>query len=743
MNRFSQQMPFSISTAIPYVNGAPHMGHALEFVETDAIARYHRFLGEDVYFLTGTDEHGSKIVETAAKEGLPVMELINKNVQKFFDMLTQYQITFNDFIRTSDQKRHWPSCFKLWKKMVEKGDIYKGEYKGLYCIGCEEYKLEKDLVDGKCPNHDKKPTEVIQENYFFRLSKYSKQIAEILKSEQLKIIPSFRANEIIAMCESGLEDVSFSRPKEQLSWGIPVPGDESQVMYVWCDALTNYISALDYETEGKKFEQYWPMNCHVIGKDILRFHAGIWIGMLLSAEVPLPKSELVHGWIHFEGGRMSKSKGNVVDPIELANHYGSEQVRYYLLSEIPVGQDGDFSYSLFESKINADLSNNLGNFVNRVTSMITRFFDNRIPSGKQLIPGAIDDLWDDYHAAFLAFDHQKAAGVMISLVNFGNKLIADQKPWELAKLESKKSELEQLMRKLLKIMLHLSFMLSPFCPEKAEKIAKIYGVKLSPENLVKLQDNTLLSEVTRIQPLSELLFERIEGEKSWAQKKRQKPLPTTPIPVTPEAEKLELPMKSFILTDLKPLGSAVTKRLKKEWLSWLDELKERPAPQKKELEGILQKAYELNKNLGIGAEEIPGNALVQNFLKGPVEKFPFINPIVALYNFIEAKYGLALGAHDTSKLIGNVILKICDGKEHYLPLGEAKPKKVPKGTYAYCDDDGKRIICWLEIKQGQETAVTEKTSDVLFLLQGYPGIPQEYVTKAAEELKKLVEHWMR
>ncbi len=502
---------FSITTAIAYVNGAPHIGHALEFVEADCLARYHRMIGDDVYFLTGTDEHGSKIVATAEKQGVSVEELVDTNAQKFKDMMSQYAIQYDQFIRTSDQEKHWPSVHKIWEKMAEKGDIYKGEYKGLYCVGCEEYKLEKDLVEGNCPNHDTAPEEVEQENYFFKLSKYSDQIAELLKSKKLRIVPEYRANEIIAMCEQGLEDVSFSRPKEQLSWGVPVPGDEDQVMYVWCDALTNYISGLDYANEGELYKKYWPTDCHVIGKDILRFHAGIWIGMLLSAELPLPKAELVHGWIHFEGGRMSKSKGNVVDPIELANIYGVDATRYYLLAEIPVGGDGNFGYEIFTNKINADLANNLGNFINRVLSMTERYLEGKVPAQKQDTPSEIDDLWQEYHAAFVDFDHQKAAQSLIQVVNIGNKLIADLKPWEIAKDESLQEELAQLLRRLLKFVLHVAFMLEPFCPEKAQQIAASFELddQLDATGLKKLQQNTLLDEVKMVTK-GDILFNRVE-----------------------------------------------------------------------------------------------------------------------------------------------------------------------------------------------------------------------------------------
>jgi methionyl-tRNA synthetase len=738
---------FSITTAIAYVNGSPHMGHALEFVEADAIARYHRLLGEEVYYLTGTDEHGTKIVQTAEKLGIPVQEMVDQNAEKFKDLMKQYRISHDQFIRTSDQKKHWPAVQKLWKKMEANGDIYAGEYKGLYCVGCEEFKIEKDLVDGKCPNHPNRPLqELEQKNYFFRLSKYSEQIANILKSGQVKIVPSFRANEIISLCESGLEDVSFSRPKEQLSWGIPVPGDDSQVMYVWCDALANYISALDYENEGELFKKFWPVDCHVIGKDILRFHAGVWIGMLLSAEIELPKTELVHGWIHYQGGRMSKSVGNVVDPVELANHYGVDAARYYLLAEIPVGQDGDFSYQLFENKINADLSNNLGNFVNRVLSMVDRYAGGKVPQKKLDVPSEIEDFWEEYHAAFAEYDHQRAGLAMIRLVDFGNRYIAEKMPWELAKDETKQGELEEVLRMMLKMLLHVTFMLSPFCPDKAQEIAASFDLddQIDFTELKKLQQNTLLDEVKSVRKPEKLLFDRIEEERSLiARDQKTVTLPKIPLPVSEGVQELKLPVVAFTMTGLKPIGTGVQKRLKKEWEKWIEDLKKRPAAEKKNVDQIIEKAYALNESLGVGRDETPGNALLQQFLADPNKEFPFINPLVAFYNYVEAKSGLSIGAHDLSLLKGDVELKICDGSEEYWPIGADKAKKVPAGTYAYCDDEGKRVICWLEVKQSRDTAVSNKTTDVLFILQGYEGVDLSYVQAAADELKLLVEQWLK
>ena len=315
------------------------MGHAMEYILTDIVARYQRMMGRDVFFLTGTDEHGSKIVKVSEEKGTTPKELCDKNANSFVNMKDLLQLSFDDFIRTTDQNRHWPSVTKMWKELVEKGDIYKGEYTGYYCVGCEAFITEKELEDGKCPVHKKEPDIINEENYFFKLSKYGDEIIELIESGRMKIIPEYRGREIVNVIKSGLHDVSFSRPKSSLKWGIPVPGDDTQVMYVWCDALTNYISALDYANEGDLYKKYWSgkgEKVHVIGKDILRFHAAIWPAMLLSAEIPLPDIEYVHGFMTVGGEKMSKSLGNYIGITE------SPQEIFGKIMSIPDAVMGDY-----------------------------------------------------------------------------------------------------------------------------------------------------------------------------------------------------------------------------------------------------------------------------------------------------------------------------------------------------------------------------------------------------------------
>jgi methionyl-tRNA synthetase len=467
---------FYITTAIAYVNAPPHLGHALEFVETDTITRYKRMMGYDAYFLTGTDEHGVKIYNTAKKAGISTQELVDKNAQIFKDLKGILNLSNDDFIQTSDKKRHWPACQKLWKKLMESGDIYKKEYEGLYCEGCEMFMKESELVDGNCPNHKKPPVLLKEENYFFRLSKYSDQIRELIEGGDLLIIPESRKTEFLNMVKEGLQDVSFSRPRDVLPWGVDVPDDPTQVMYVWCDALTNYISAIGYAKETDQFKKYWPADLHVIGKDIVRFHAGVWIGMLISAGIAIPKAILIHGFITHNGEKMSKTIGNVVDPIEMAEKYGTDALRYYLLREIPVGRDGDFSDKLFIERYNSDLANNLGNLVNRIHTLVNRnkITDFTFDKYSELYKKRVDETWKKYVRDMDIYNLHEAIFHVWKLVDFANKMMEDEKPWTAIKEHPEKGR--AVLCNLLEVLRHISVMISPFVPETSVKIRRQIGL---------------------------------------------------------------------------------------------------------------------------------------------------------------------------------------------------------------------------------------------------------------------------
>lgn len=450
------------------------MGHAMEYIITDAIARYQRMMGRPVFFLTGTDEHGSKLVKTAQEKDMTPQEVCDMHAAVFMQMKETLELSFDDFIRTTDQERHWPSVQKIWQKLADNGDIYKDTYKGYYCVGCEAFITEKELEDGKCPTHKKEPEVIEEENYFFKLSKYSDEIIRRIEDGSFRIVPEFRQNEIVNVIKGGLRDVSFSRPKSTLPWGIPVPGDDSQVMYVWCDALTNYISALDYAGEGDLYQKFWndeSEKVHVIGKDILRFHAAIWPAMLISAGVPLPNSEYVHGFVTSDGEKMSKSIGNVVDPIELVEEYGVNALRLYLLKEIALGRDGDLTIERFESVYNSDLAHNLGNLVNRVLQMTLRY--NPDLRENDALRDEVETMWDEYIATFDTFDTAKACNAVWTLLDIANKYIEDEKPWVLAKENTEK--LSEVLYTLNEVIRHVSIALKPILPSVSNSIREWQG----------------------------------------------------------------------------------------------------------------------------------------------------------------------------------------------------------------------------------------------------------------------------
>lgn len=460
---------FYITTSLPYVNDAPHIGFGLEILQADVLARYQRAKGNTVFFLTGTDEHGTKIEKTAAQKETTPKKLADQNSKAFKDLKKVLNLSWDDFIRTTDQKNHWPGVLKIWEEMQKSGDIYKKTYRGLYCSGCEMFLNEKDMENGKCIIHHKEPELVEEENYFFRLSVYSKTLKNKIESGDMKISPQWRANEILALMDKGLEDVSFSRPKSKLSWGIPVPGDDSQVMYVWADALTNYISAIGYGRDDEEFNKWWPAEVQVIGKDILRFHAAIWPAMLLSAKLPLPKNILVHGFINVDGQKMSKSLGNVVAPKDLTEKFGIDPIRYYFLREFSSFDDGDYSQAKFRDRYNGDLAKGLGNFTSRVLTLADSFgnIKNDFSLMELSLEHRIKSVQKEVDDCLYEFKFNDALASIWSLISTGDQYINEQKPWDK---NNTPVQIEKALYNLLMILNAVSVLLSPFMPETAKKI---------------------------------------------------------------------------------------------------------------------------------------------------------------------------------------------------------------------------------------------------------------------------------
>lgn len=466
---------FYITTPIFYPNAELHLGHAYAVTVCDVLARYHRLKGDQTYFLTGADENTSKVIKAAESLGKDPRTHLDDIVLSFKTLFGELNASYDQFIRTSDEKVHWPGAIQLWNKLVEKGDIEKRSYSALYCPSCEAFYTEKDLIDGKCPQHHIPLEHLEEENYFFKLSHYTKQVKEKIESNELIILPETRRNEILSLLNEGLQDVSFSRPKSKVPWGIPVPGDETQVMYVWCDALSNYISALGYGTDDhSKFDTFWPANVHVVGKDILRFHAAIWPAMLLSAGLPLPKNILVHGLILSEGKKMSKSLGNSISPSELIGEYGVEALRYYFTKEISLFEDGELNKDSFKASYNAGLANGLGNLTSRIMKMAETNLD-----GSVVIDQKYRELPDEYVAQMEVFNIQRAAQIIWHYINEIDKAIQETAPFKLVKIDKEKGV--DIIKELVGRLYHVAFMLQPFIPETSAKIISAIEVNKMPE----------------------------------------------------------------------------------------------------------------------------------------------------------------------------------------------------------------------------------------------------------------------
>lgn len=468
------------TTAIPYVNARPHVGHALEFVQTDALARYYRLYGDEVFFLTGTDENSLKNVHAAEKEGIPVATLVERNAAVYKKLADDLNVAYDDFIRTTE-KRHIKGVNKLWKAASHA--MYQKAYKGLYCVGCEEFYKEDELVNGLCPEHQKKLEVVSETNYFFKLTDYAAELKKLIASDRIKILPPNRKNEMLSFMESGLEDFCISRSAERAKgWGIPVPNDESQVIWVWFDALSNYINAIGYPEGSLRFAEWWeksPHVIHVIGKGILRFHSIYWPAMLLASSVSPPKQIYVHDYITVEGQKMSKTLGNVIDPFEVLAWRGVDPLRWYFLREIPTDDDGDFSKARFEVLYDSELANNLGNLVSRVFAMVIKYFDGKIPEEK--IDGGVkvrlEATWKAYREGFENFLMKKSCESVLGFLDFLNQYVDTKKPWKLVK-EGKQEELAFTLFNLLEGIRQVSVLLAPIMPETAEKIAKALGSRV-------------------------------------------------------------------------------------------------------------------------------------------------------------------------------------------------------------------------------------------------------------------------
>lgn len=457
-----------ITTAIPYVNGVPHIGHAMDYCLADVYARYHRLLGDEVRFQAGVDEHGNKIFQKAQDLKVPVEEYVSDNAKKFREFIEKLGVSYTDFIRTTD-KEHELRCQEIWRKLSN--HIYKAKYEGWYCSGCERFITQKEYEEnnGVCPDHQKPYEKLVEENYYLRISDFKDQIRVAIESEEMLVLPEFRKKEILRLLEES-PDVSVSRSTEHLTWGIPVPGDDSQVMYVWIDALSNYITVLGYPDVD--ISEWWPASAQFVGKDILRFHAVIWPAMLLGLGLPLPKVLLSHGFILVNGQKMSKSIGNVVNPIEVLDRHGLDAFRYYFLRHADTFTDADFTWEKFESAYNNELANDLGNLVQRLATMAKKndIKLNEMPEFK---------FGEEYTRLMEKFEFSRAFDYVWEKVQNINKKIDEEKPWMLVK-NGEKEKLQVCLQSLICDLLSVNYMLSPFIPGTTEKIFEIFENPIEP-----------------------------------------------------------------------------------------------------------------------------------------------------------------------------------------------------------------------------------------------------------------------
>ncbi len=692
---------FYITTPIYYSNEKPHIGHAYTTVIADIIARWHRLKEENVFFLTGLDEHGQKILNSSIKLGFSSpKKFVDHISEEYLKTWKALNISNNDFIRTTEE-RHHKLVTEFLEKVKKKGDIYKGNYSGLYCEGCEAFKSSDELTNGLCPDHQKAPKEISEENYFFKLSKYQDKILNHIKNNPDFIEPTSRRNEVINFLKQGLKDLSISR--HHLKWGIPFPGDQDHCIYVWFDALTNYLHP----------EKYWPADIQLMSKEIIKFHCIIWPAMLMSAGYKIQKKVFSHGWLTVNGQKMSKTLGNVIDPNYLVSKYSSDALRYFYAREIPFGQDGDFSEESLKNRLNNELANELGNLISRTLSLIEKKLNSEVK--KDSVDKALFEKLDIKKIEKFMEDLEinNAIALIMSFVQHCNFYVNDQAPWQI----DNKEKLNKVLYNLTDAIRIISILIEPFMPNSSEKINKQLNIESKP--LLKnckpgLLKNTKISK-------GDILFTKI---------------------LTKEEEKQEIHFNNVKCTvdeDVKKLGikvkfaELVGLNIKKKHMG-LERLKDEAEKNFKLNEKVMEGYNNYNKKL----MKDPARCSVYNLInlvnKGG--KLPTINTAVDSYNLVSLKNSLVVGAHDREKVRGPVRFKILNGTELYIPLFKTEREEVKTGEFGCVDDE--KVLCRLDVKQGDQTKVTEETKNLILYVQGNENTSDEYLQKALEEICNLI-----